>query len=167
MQYRKNMVFDVDGTLVEADDKVRIEKYKVLFKDAMKLVKSQDYDGCAWLFAKLKTMYDDGVTIKPKYYKLINKNTGKILAKLSERYELYATSWASKEITLEKLKATGIDKYFIDVIRFKDSKKVIVVDDRPKSFKNAYFVKFEYGQYKGSECKADKYINTLEDLLDE
>lgn len=167
MQYRKKMVFDVDGTLVEADYKVRIEKYKVLFKDAMKLVKSKDYDGCAWLFTKLKTMYDDGVTIKPKYYKLINKNTGKILAKLSEKYDLYATSWASKEITLEKLRATKIDKYFIDVIKFKDNKNVIVVDDRPKSFEKAYFVKLEHGQYKGHKCSADKYIDTLEGLLDD
>lgn len=166
MQYRKNMVFDVDGTLVEADDKVRIEKYKVLFKDAMKLVKSQDYDGCAWLFAKLKTMYDDGVTIKPKYYKLINKNTGKILEELSKKYDLYATSWASKEITLEKLKATHIDKYFIDVIKFKDNKNVIVVDDRPKSFEKAHFIKLEYGQYKGSKCNADQYIDDLSQLID-
>lgn len=161
----ESMIFDVDGTLVKADDKIRVEKYRVLFKHAMKLVQSKEYEGCVWLFDQLTDMYDEGVDISSKYYELINQDTPKILSELSKKYKLFYTSWANKDITIKKLKATGIYEYFDDWIDSADYEGAIAVDDRPKDFLDAFFVKFEHGQYKGSKCEADKYIDNLEELL--
>ena len=74
---------------------------------------------------------------------------------------------ASKEITKQKLKVTGIDKYFEILDKIPVAKNVAVIDDRPKSFDGNYFIKFEYGQYKGQDCNADRYIESLEELLND
>ncbi|MCK9461609.1 MAG: hypothetical protein M0R80_18425 [Proteobacteria bacterium] len=174
----KALIFDVDGVLIEADDRIRIKKYRKLFKDGLKLAKSPDYDGSKWIFDKLKSQYDLGVRINPRHYKLINKNTAKILKKLSEKYLLCVTSWADQGITREKLVATGIWKYFeggfikgeelengrTPHFTFFQIDEVVRVDDRPKKM-TQYFIKFEYGQYKGQKCEADQYIENLEGLL--
>jgi len=168
MSKLKKIIFDVDGVLIEAD-KIRIQKYKELFKKGMEMVKSDLYAGTDWLFPKLKEMYDDGVIIEDKFYKLINKKTPKILDRLSKKYELCVYSRSSKEVTEHKLKATGIDKYFKDIYvkpLERGRKSIAVVDDRfNESFGKGYYtIKFNYGQHKDRGIITDKVISNIKEL---
>ena len=165
----KKIIFDVDGVLIEAD-KIRIQKYRELFKKGMEMVKSELYAGTDWLFPKLKQMYDDGVIIENRYYKLINKNTPAILEELSKKYELSVYSKSIPEVTKIKLEATGIDKYFKDIYvkpLEKGNKSIAVVDDRfNESFGKGYYtIKFNNGQHKDRGIITDKVISNISELI--
>lgn len=159
----------MDGVLIEADKRVRIEKYRKLFKIGMEQVRSEFYAGTDWLFPKLKKMYDDGVLIDKKHYRLINKKTPEILAELSKKYELSVYSRSTPEITKIKLEAVGIDKYFKDIYTKpleRGKKSIAVVDDRfNESFGKGYYtIKFDYGQHKDRGIKTDKVISNIKEL---
>jgi phosphoglycolate phosphatase-like HAD superfamily hydrolase len=166
----KKIIFDVDGVLIEADQRVRVEKYKELFRLGMKMVKSKEYAGTNWLFPRLKQRYDDGVSINKRYYRLINKKTPDILWELAQKYDLYTCSLADDKITKDKLEATGISKFFSGNFKKplgRGNKKTAVVDDRYNAgFGNGYYViKFNRGQHKDQNQKADKVITNIKELL--
>jgi len=167
----KTIIFDIDGVLIEADKEVRIQKYKDLFRQGMELVKSKNYAGSSWLFAEMKRRYDNGeYKVNPKYYKLINKDTHKILSELEKRYDLFACSLASKSVTMEKLKITGLMRYFKDILLKPlgvGRKEIAVVDDRFNSgFGNGfYIIKFNHGQHKKEEGVCDMQIDNIKELL--
>lgn len=166
----KTIIFDIDGVLIEGDKKIRVEKYKSTFKMGLDLVRSKEYRDSKWLFKKVKKIYDDGqYHVDPVHYKLINKDTAKILKKLSKKYKLYACSLANVETSMEKLKAVGIYKYFRGIMLkplSNGNKSIAFVDDRyvPKFGKGFYVIKFNYGQHKNQVSKADKVISNLEEL---
>ena len=155
----KKLIFDVDGVLIEADS-IRYEKYFTLFMWGLELIKSPDYGGSSWMFEKLKDRYDRGVEIDPSMYRLIDPSTPKVLEELSKKFDLYACSLASKEITLSKLRSTGIDKYFKDVLLkpFKADHETAVIEDRKIDYGDCFFIKFNHGQYKDN---ADLTISNL------
>lgn len=167
------IIFDVDGVLIEADNDIRIKKYEKLFRDGLDLVKSPDYNGSKWLFDILKNNYDVGVRIDPEHYQLTEKDLEVTLARLATKYDLYVTSWADEEITMDKLKATRINGFFKGYVPGEKLDKLIsvypdaaIVDDRPKKFSpNLFFIKLDYGQYAGQECGANWRIEKVSDLL--
>lgn len=168
MEEVKKIVFDIDGVLIEADGEVRKEKYRALFELGMELINDPAYGGSNWLFERLKEKYDRGIYIDPRFYRLINPDTPAILEELAKKYELYACSLAEKTVSLAKLKASGIDKYFKDIllkpIKFND-KTIAVVEDRIIDYGDCCFIRFHYGQHKNQIGRVDKVINNLNELL--
>ena len=133
------------------------------------MVTSEFYAGTDWLFPKLKQIYDDGVLIGDKFYKLINKKTPEILEQLSKKYELCVYSRSNPDITLRKLEAVGIDKYFQKIYKKpleRGRKSIAVVDDRfNESFGKGYYtIKFNYGQHKDRGIITDKVISNIKEL---
>lgn len=161
------IIFDIDGVLVNADGIVRIKKYEKLFKMGMEIAKSKEYGGTKWMFEKLKEIYDKGYDIDSKYYKLVENETPRILEDLSSRFKLYACSMATKGVSLKKLKATNIDKYFIGVFENPVPIKgegVAMVDDRIKDLEGFYYIHYAHGQYKDQKGRADMVIHNLNEL---
>lgn len=167
LAFIKEIIFDVDGVLIEADGSVRYEKYKQLFRWGLELVNSLDYGGSSWMFRCLKAKYDAGIEIAPQFYRLINPETPRILAELSLNCDLYACSLACKPMTMAKLKATGIAGYFKDILvkplRL-DSRSIAVVEDRNIDYGDCFFIKFDYGQHKGQTDEADLTITNIGEL---
>lgn len=163
----KEIMFDIDGVLIEADKEIRVEKYKSLFERGLNLVKGSKYSGSSWLFPLLKEMYDNGeYCVDPLHYKLINKDTVEILKELSKKYKLSACSLANVKTSKQKLRATNIIKYFKEIKLKplpKGNKSIALVDDRDVS-KGYYNIKFNYGKHKKSFKEADKTINNINEL---
>ena len=169
---KQTIFFDIDGVLIEADN-IRIENYKEISREMLKLSESPDYGGSAWIFKKLKGLYDKGVVIDPKHYKMIDIRLPIILKALKEKYKLIACSKASVEMSNRKLKATDIAKYFDKVIEKPIPDiygKFILVDDRYTAGfcnrDNAYIIKFYHGQHKEESKDYDAVITDLGELID-
>lgn len=167
----KEIIFDIDGVLIEADEEIRLEKYKSLFKKGLELVASKEYGGTKWLFPKLKLMYDIGdYEVDPSLYKLIEPDAAITLEKLSKKYTLHACSLAKIDASWEKLEAAGILKYFKSIMLKPlptGDKSIAIVDDRysPELGEGYYGIKYNYGQHKGQDSEASKTINSIKELL--
>ena len=114
-------------------------------------------------------MYNKDIDINPRYYTLIEKDAAKTLAQLSKNYKLVACSLAAKEITIKKLKKTGLLKYFSGIIEKSDSilanEEAIFVDDRPQNFgNNIIFIRFCYGQHQKMNASPHLEINSIKEL---
>jgi FMN phosphatase YigB (HAD superfamily) len=161
----KRIIFDIDGVLIKADGDVRTQKYKKLFDIALGWTKDDEYNGTTWMFDRMKGLYDKGFSMDN--WKLLDKNIPDILEKLSKKYVLYACSVAKQEITKEKLKKTGILKYFADIFNVPPvMDDTAIVDDRPKDYPDFYYIRFQNGKYAGNKSNHNKKIKNLKQLCE-